>query len=133
MKKNNINENTVYQRLRIGWDREKIFNTPNKGKGFKNNHTLSRKYPDYVFTEIEKNNISYGTFHKRVNKYNWDIDKACRTPVRKSRQYKRHRYSKMIIKLLNKNNISYVTFTSRVNSCSWKVLKAATTPVRRQK
>src|SRR5699024_7432032 len=56
---------------------DKKFLDEQRKKGIKKN----RKYPDWVYEELKKNNINRDTFWRRVNTYKWSVKKAC-TPNR---------------------------------------------------
>ena len=87
-----VKSNTFYTRVKRGWSPERAATTPviktdkkfldeQRKKGIKK----IRKYPDWVYEELKKNNINRDTFWRRVNTYKWSVKKACTTPVQKKR------------------------------------------------
>ena len=91
-----VKSNTFYTRVKRGWSPERAATTPiiktdnkfldeQRKKGIKK----IRKYPDWVYEELKKNNINRDTFWRRVNTYKWSVEKACTTPVQEKGKYDR--------------------------------------------
>lgn len=91
--RNGINKSTFYKRVYRGMDAKEAAKT----KVIKNNKKRldemrvnaqreTRKYPTWVYNNLDKYNINRSTFWKRVNEYGWDLEKASTTPPLKRGQ-----------------------------------------------
>jgi hypothetical protein len=74
---------TYDNRLRYGWDEEKAATTPpmSREEIAKQNRDRQRKYPSWVYDELDKNGINHRTFASRVTKQGWTMEEACTLPV----------------------------------------------------
>ena len=91
-----VSRNAFYTRVQRGWSLERAAATPVKetGKKFldeqrKLSIQKTRKYPDWVYEELDKNNIKRCTFWQRVNTHKWSVEKACTTPTQEKGKYDR--------------------------------------------
>lgn len=77
---NNISLSTYYSRVERGMSKEKASTKPvlrgkDKLKLFNGNIGKPRKYPDWVYDNLEKHGIAQPTFWHRVNR-GWTLEKA---------------------------------------------------------
>ncbi|MES5896945.1 nucleoside permease [Bacillus cereus group sp. RP43] len=77
-KKNGINANTFYSRIRIlGWNCEDAATKP------VNETKIEKRY----WIDIAKQNgICHSTFKSRVNIHGWDVEKAATTPINRGKR-----------------------------------------------
>src|SRR5699024_5622425 len=94
--KKGVKPNTIYTRVKRSCTPERaatkpIRKTDNKllDEQGKMSIQKTRKYPDWVDEELNKNNPNRDTFWRRVNTYKWSVEKACTTPTQESGKYDR--------------------------------------------
>lgn len=81
--KNGIKKSTVYARVyQYGWDIEKAITRKPMTKS-----ECSRKYPDFVYELLKKNNIDNNVFHERIC-IGWNVLDACSIPPNKKKEYR---------------------------------------------
>ncbi|OLN21886.1 hypothetical protein BTO30_12365 [Domibacillus antri] len=84
MDKNGLKLNTVYCRIRRGWDRREAVTTP--AMSLEQAGKIARKVNCTRFTEeqlivMEQNGTPYNTAFNRVAKLGWSVEEAISTPV----------------------------------------------------
>ena len=81
--KNGIKKSTVYARVyKYGWDIQKAITTKTMSKS-----ECSKKYPDFVYESLKKNNIKRTTFGERIHN-GWNVLDACSIPPNKKKEYR---------------------------------------------
>lgn len=117
--KNNIPYQTLVNRIRAGWDKERAATEPLQNQGYKAWESIAKKH-----------GISRSTFEVRVYRYGWSKEKAATKPTN------RRRMSEDFYKWLpvsKANGIKFTTYYKRVKEHGWSCEKAATKPVRKVK
>lgn len=80
-KKNGINKQTFYTRVRKGWELEEAATKkPNKHL-LKGVHPKRRVISKEALQLAEKNGIPYATLYARIKRKGWDENKAASTPL----------------------------------------------------
>lgn len=87
----------------------------------------NRKYPDWVYENLEKNGIKRDTFRYRVNRCGWSLERACTTLPRINGRNRK--YPDWVYEKLKENSISLGTFGVRRTQYHWSVERACTTPI----
>jgi len=82
-KNNGINLNTYRLRVARGWSMQDASTEPPTSKKERINRVVkaSRKYPDWVYDNLDKNNIKITTFYTRVNDMHWSLEDASTYPT----------------------------------------------------
>lgn len=83
-RKNGIKDVTFYSRLNRGWNLEdastitieKATSKQWMDKHYKKMRKEYRKYPNWVYENLEKNGIKLITFWSRVNNHGWSLEEA---------------------------------------------------------
>ena len=105
-----ITLNTVRNRMKKGWSKEKALNTP----------SLKRNMDKY-YKIAEKNGIKKGTVKVRIYQYGWDIEEAVTKPVRNGYYKKKHEEA-----VKNGLDITYMAFMNRLHK-GWTLEDALNT------
>lgn len=87
-KNNGISLNTYRVRLVRGWSMQDASTVPltNKKERINRVRKANRKYPEWVYDNLEKNNIKITTFYTRVNDMHWSLEDASTLPILKAGQ-----------------------------------------------
>ena len=108
--KTGITLNTVRNRMKKGWSKEKALNTP----------SLKRNMDKY-YKIAEKNGIKKGTVKTRIYQYGWNVEDAVTTPVRNGYYKKKHEEA-----VKNGLDITYMAFMNRLHK-GWTLEDALNT------
>lgn len=83
--KNGVSRATFHYRMwKYKWSEEKAATTPTatKKQGIEKLRQSNRRYPEWVYEEMKKNNVPQQTFLNRMNMPNtkWTMEEACAAP-----------------------------------------------------